>query len=268
MSLWILLLNALILGFRHGIDWDHIAAIADIVGTTTTNNVSARSGTANLTFTLIQGRAILLSALYAAGHSIVVLVLGLSAMFFAASLPKWIDPLMERIVGTTLILLGVWITYSLIQFAQGKSDFRIQSRWMVIFNVIENAFLWLRKKFTGHICHHKIIPAEYDPRAALAVGMIHGIGAETGTQVLLIAAIASSSNYNMGIGMLLAFTLGFAISNIIVAVVSVTGFISSTSMKPLYMATGVLTAFLSLIVGIYFSFGQGNLLPDLEKLWG
>ncbi len=36
----IILGNALVLGVRHGIDWDHIAAIADIVGTANATKVN------------------------------------------------------------------------------------------------------------------------------------------------------------------------------------------------------------------------------------
>ena len=54
-----LLSTALVLGLRHGIDWDHIAAISD---------VTATEPTARRAF----GRA----TIYAAGHASVVLALG------------------------------------------------------------------------------------------------------------------------------------------------------------------------------------------------
>ena len=52
---WGLLIAALLLGLRHGIDWDHIAAITDISAT-------QRSWR----------RGVLLGSLYAAGHALVV----------------------------------------------------------------------------------------------------------------------------------------------------------------------------------------------------
>ena len=36
--------------------------------------------------------------------------------------------------------------------------------------------------------------SSYGPRTSFGVGMIHGIGAETGTQVLLIAAVGGASS--------------------------------------------------------------------------
>jgi high-affinity nickel permease len=39
-----LVVTALALGIRHGVDWDHIAAIADLSGTAETGRVSAAPG--------------------------------------------------------------------------------------------------------------------------------------------------------------------------------------------------------------------------------
>jgi high-affinity nickel-transport protein len=256
----------MLLGFRHGIDWDHIAAITDIVGTASSSDLTVSGETARLSFTKMQERAILLSAAYAGGHSLIVVAIGLAAMLFAASLPKWIDPIMERIVGGTLVALGLWVAYSLWQHARGHSDFRMQSRWMLVFSAAGNAMTWLRQKLTGHHCHHKLLPEDYSPRTALAVGMIHGIGAETGTQVLLLTAVAGTTDYWLGSLMLLAFTLGFIGSNTLVALISATGFVTSARIKPLYITTGVLTALFSLIVGVCFIFGEATWLPDLERI--
>jgi|GEM_PF-3789977 len=56
-----LVVAALALGLRHGIDWDHIAAITDI----TASQDSPRAG-------------VKLGTLYVLGHAAVVLVLGVS----------------------------------------------------------------------------------------------------------------------------------------------------------------------------------------------
>ena len=110
ISSLIILGNAVILGIRHGVDWDHIAAIADIVGTASATKVDS-----NGVATLAQSNAIRLSSCYAIGHATIVLILGIVALSFATILPEWIDPLMERAVGVTLLLLGVWIFYSILQ---------------------------------------------------------------------------------------------------------------------------------------------------------
>src|SRR3979409_1073048 len=92
-----LLGTALALGFRHGIDWDHIAAITDITSTTT--NLDARTGPRRAPFGRVELHALGLATLYALGHAFVVALLGIAALYFAAILPEWVDPLMERVVG-------------------------------------------------------------------------------------------------------------------------------------------------------------------------
>src|SRR5688572_14303354 len=68
--------SALLLGIRHGIDWDHIAAIADIAGTTTAVGVAGANGGSSgqlvqrrLPLPSVELNAIWLSLLYALGHA-------------------------------------------------------------------------------------------------------------------------------------------------------------------------------------------------------
>ena len=63
MSFIVILMSSLLLGFRHGVDWDHIAAITDLVG------VESKPK-----------QGMLLATMYSLGHGVVILVLGLSAV--------------------------------------------------------------------------------------------------------------------------------------------------------------------------------------------
>jgi hypothetical protein len=158
------------LGLRHGIDWDHLAAITDITSATVTTDGTTRESTDSLSSLaraaasapqagmlaiaaapgLGESRAarvhydgmtgvdtrrqeawhgFFLATMYALGHASLVVALGLLAIWFGTLLPHWIDPLMGRIVGITLLFLGVWIIYSLVRYGR---DFRLQSRWMVL----------------------------------------------------------------------------------------------------------------------------------------
>ena len=80
---------AFLLGFRHGIDWDHIAAISDVTGTTDHRQ-----------------EAFFLGILYIIGHALVVIILGIAAIAVGVNLPDGVDPIMEKFVGLTLVLLG------------------------------------------------------------------------------------------------------------------------------------------------------------------
>src|SRR5207245_5651568 len=98
-------------GFRHGIDWDHIAALTDI----TSSQDNAR-------------RSMFFATLYALGHALVVFGLGVGAIVLSAKLPKSADGVMEHFVGATLILLGVYVFHALVKHGR---DSRIRSRWML-----------------------------------------------------------------------------------------------------------------------------------------
>src|SRR5215470_13824900 len=85
-----------LLGFRHGVDYVHIAAIADLTG-------SARRPT----------HAIGLAITYGLGHAAVVVALGALSVWFGMVLPKGSDQILEGAVGCTLVVLGAYVLTSL-----------------------------------------------------------------------------------------------------------------------------------------------------------
>jgi hypothetical protein len=264
-----LLGTALALGVRHGIDWDHIAAIADITSTTTGAEATAPAARRKpFSFGEVELRAVFLASMYALGHAAVVAFLGVLALYFQAILPDWIDPLMERVVGVTLLLLGVWVFYSLYAYWRGGADFQLRSRWMLVFAAVRHGWHWLRHRVGGHEHKESLRVDQYGPRTAFGIGMIHGVGAETGSQVLLIAAIGGAATQGLGTGMMVAFIVGLLISNTVLAFLSATGFISSSRAKALYVTVGAVAGAFSLAIGAYFVLGMGDQLPDMQQLMG
>jgi hypothetical protein len=323
---------ALALGIRHGIDWDHIAAITDITSTTaamdeeeavlvkepalmltdeshhaighehegagaetggrpavqvvTTQPMDAhrheplplhhphhhqhdgmvpgRDGGTFATLLERQRPALLLGTMYALGHGAVVLVLGLIAILAREFLPDWIDPVMERVVGVTLLFLAAYLFYSLYRFFRGEGDFQLRSRWMLVFAGVRNLWGAAREKIFGHKHEHVHEVRSYGVRTALGIGVIHGIGAETGTQALVIATAVGAQSQAAGIAALLAFLVGLLISNSFVTVVSTAGFVSSAQRKWIYVSAGVLAAVFSLIVGLVFVFNWTEVLPEID----
>jgi cytochrome c biogenesis protein CcdA len=298
-----LLGTALVLGFRHGFDWDHLAAITDVTSTTTTADVAEtgheraherapehahvhggsaelaahtaspprphpREATAEMSPGGEERRALLLGSLYALGHATVVVALGLLALSFGAVLPDWVDPIMARIVGLTLLLLGIWVFISLYQYARHGLPFRIRSRWMLVFDGIRYGWRRFQSRLHGHEHVDPIEMSSYGPRTAFGVGMIHGVGAETGSQVLLIAAIGGASASGLGVPMLVAFVVGLLISNSLVVLITATGFIATRARERVYLAIGLIAGTFSLVVGSIFLFGLQSGLPELDRLFG
>jgi high-affinity nickel-transport protein len=322
---------ALALGFRHGIDWDHIAAITDITSTTASlddeeewlirepgvmltdeshhaighehDEEDQPPGRASTTVATLEspethshesaalhhphhhqhdqsgpggdhgGRAIfgasqrpalLLGTMYALGHGAVVLVLGLIAILAREFLPDWIDPIMERVVGATLLFLAVYLFYSLYRYFRGEGDFQLRSRWMLVFAGVRNLWGAVRAKLFGQPHEHVHEAQRYGVRTALGIGMIHGVGAETGTQALVIATAVGAASQLAGVVALIAFLVGLLISNSMITVISTAGFVSSGRRKWIYVGAGMVAAVFSLVVGLAFLLGSGDILPNLD----
>jgi len=274
-----LLVTAFGFGFRHGIDWDHIAALTDITGA----QVAA-------------SRSMFLATLYAAGHGLVVFALGIGAVVLSSTLPPTIDTAMEHVVGGTLIVFGGYVLVSLVR--RGR-DFRLQSRWMIVIDALRR--LVSRRRDTVVIVDHDhehatveahdhahvhapagasspsrhshahrhvgSMPADpfgaYGGAPVFAVGMLHGIGGETPTQVLIFAAAAGVGGRGAGVVLLVAFLAGLLVSNTAIALAGTFGFMHATRNWPVYATVSCVTAGLSLVVGGLFLFGHGALLPTI-----
>ena len=268
-----LLGSALLFGLRHGIDWDHIAAITDI----TSSQEDRRS-------------SLVFGTLYALGHALVVFALGVLAIIAGDRLPSGVDDVMTRIVGVTLLVLGVYVIVSLVRHGR---DFRLRSRWMLIFAGVRKAARWTRRTRTaarvgappaegsqetepqswhhghhgrpGH--HHHDKPEDddlfvnYGRGTAFGVGMIHGVGAETPTQVLIFLAAAGAGGASLGLLVLASFIAGLLVSNSVITVGSAMGFLQASRNFAVYASVAVVTAAFSLIVGTLFVLGKDSVLP-------
>src|ERR1700757_19685 len=92
VNLRLALLSAALLGFRHGLDYDHIAAITDI------SSVQAKARD-----------AMRYGLLYVSGHALTVALLGTAAVVFRIALPAASDRWAERLVGLSLLVLGLYV---------------------------------------------------------------------------------------------------------------------------------------------------------------
>jgi hypothetical protein len=282
-----LVATALAFGFRHGTDWDHLAALTDITGSQDHPR-----------------RSMLMATLYALGHASVVFVLGVVAIVLSAEVPAWVDGTMERVVGVTLLVLGIYVLVGLVRHGR---DFRMRSRWMLVFAGVKKGARWLRGRRAqnpmvivhehdhaherGHDHSHEIVSERevasvavatrhrhvhthtgsmpddpfpsYGRRTAFGIGMLHGIGAETPTQVLVFAAAAGASGALGGVVVLATFLVGLLASNTLVAVAATFGFLGAARNFPVYATISVVTAVFSLVVGALFVFGLSAGLPAL-----
>jgi ABC-type nickel/cobalt efflux system permease component RcnA len=303
-----LLLASLTLGLRHGIDWDHIAAIADLSSTAETRR-----------------RGFGLSMLYAIGHGAVVFALGAAAIFAGAAIPHSVDAWMGRIVGMTLVALGIWI---LVELARKRRAFRLQSRWILI---ITGTFAGLRRvrnsrshrhvtvdhdhvhdhvthegeshasavahdhahvlesaditelaplatgqnptgpmastetcsaphdKHTHRHSHRLALPADpsarYGNGTATGIGMLHGVGIESPTQIALFVASTSVAGASVGLLLLAGWIAGLIIANSGLALLAGFGLLHAERNFGIYATLAVIVGVMSIAMGTMFALG-------------
>ena len=234
------------LGLRHGIDWDHIAAISDVTSSQTNHR-----------------RSLFMGTLYALGHAAVVIVLGLFAIWFGTLLPEWVDGYMESVVGATLLLLGIWLIWSM---SRNNGRLVMRSRWMIVFDLWKSAYRKINSKnSTDNNGDNKITtdtaPREYGSGASMSIGVVHGIGAETGSQALLLAAAAGATSALTGSFLLIAFVVGLVVSNTLIAIATTAGLLGTDRHHKFHTALGIVIAVFSLVLGSMFILGTADSLP-------
>ena|SRR5208282_922649 len=237
------LFSAAVLGFRHGFDYDHIAAISDIT------SVEAD-----------RKRAMRMGLLYVLGHAAMVAVLGGVVIFFQRSLPRSIDNWAERAVGLTLVVLGVYVLGTLLRDKANLPKSRA--------SLLIGAFRWLGWKLPqllGAAPGERPDPVSggYSRRSVFLIGIIHGLGAETPSQLLLFLLAANLGGLTLGFLGLAVFLAGLLVMNTLMTA-SAVGIFGLSAAKPrvLRFVIGATAAY-SVVVGTVFLFGVSSFLPQL-----
>jgi high-affinity nickel permease len=184
------------LGARHGLDWDHIAAITDLSG--------ARPGEPPAQHIR---RGLGLSFWYCLGHGLVLFAFGLLVLVLAVELPAGLDDVFAHAVGTTLVVLGGVVLYQLDRY---RTDYRYNGRVALVVAALRRG--WARAR-------RREVPEGLadDRRGAFLVGLLHGTGAETPTQIVLFASAGASGSTGAAALVLGAFVAGLVVTDLGVA---------------------------------------------------
>ncbi len=231
--------TALVLGVRHGLDWDHLSAIADLVGAPARRN----------------RRSLGLALWYCIGHGAVIVLLGALVGLLGVRLPGGLDRVFEVVVGLTLVGLGLLV---LVQVARQRRDYQFASRWRLLLDLLRR--VWLRRGGAVEWDHPN---GAISRRTAFGIGVLHGTGAETPTQVVLFASAAAAGSTTGALIVLLAFVTGLIASDLGVALVWLSGRLGSTRLPYSQVALGVLTGVASIGVGFAFILEKSAMLPSL-----
>ena len=196
VNLRLALVSAAVLGFRHGLDYDHIAAITDISSVQSKARDAMRFG-----------------LLYVAGHATTVALLGSAAVVFRIALPAASDRWAERLVGITLLALGLYVLGTFFR-PSTHSHARPRTRITLLINGALWIYWRLSRIFGGtRVDAPQVFKDGYGKRSTFLVGVIHGLGAETPTQILLFLMAANLGGTGAGLLGLLMFIVGLLLMN-------------------------------------------------------
>jgi high-affinity nickel permease len=217
-------LLAVLFGIRHGMDADHIAAIADMVGSENQKRKQVQLG-----------------VMYAAGHGLIVLMMGMLAIFVGTRLPQGMLVVLESLVGISLIVLGGLIVYSLIHM---RSKYEYQSRIAIVYQMVSKLG---RKGAPGA----KLSPVTVGIASAFIIGIIHGIGVETPTQVVVITNAAGLNSLSAAATQLMLFVVGLLLSTLLITLLATWGFMKARFKQSLFFILGAVTGIYSMGLGLF-----------------
>jgi high-affinity nickel permease len=243
-ALYLALLTASLLGFRHGFDYDHIAAITDIVSVQSSRRTAMRLG-----------------MIYALGHALTVAVLGSVVVLFGVSLPTSIDRWAERLVGLTLLVLGIYVLSTLILRPRGDLP---KSRYMLLHQAFHHTKSAFVQRLYGTPRAPYSAPGSFDTRSVFMVGVVHGLGAETPSQLmifLLAANLGGAALGMLGLGMFLA---GLLVMNALMTASAAGAFGFSQHRPVVFRVVSAVTGVYSVVMGVVFLSGRSSILPALN----
>lgn len=161
MSAFAVLTAGFVIGLRHALDADHLAAVSAIVS----DRKSIFSSS-------------IVGGLWGVGHTISLLIVGAVVIVLKVSISETVETYLETAVGVMLVILGLNVLRKLL-FAE-----KVHTH--------EHAH-------NGHAHSHIHIHAEADSRSlhhafsprSIVVGMVHGLAGSAGLMLLVLPTISS-----------------------------------------------------------------------------
>ncbi len=221
---------AVVLGFRHATDPDHLAAVSTLIAGTRERATSA---------------AARLGLSWGLGHATTLFAFGLPIVLFKTYLPEAVQQGAETAVGFVIVALSVWL---LVRWRRG------------IFHVHVHAHEGPLHAH-GHVhdgdAHPHRTTRTRSPLQAFGIGLVHGMGGSAGVGVLLLASI---HDHVIAVAALGLFALCTALS---MAALS-TGFAFTLSRGPVrnvFPRLAPVLGLASLSFGVWYALGALNVTP-------
>jgi hypothetical protein len=291
-----LLLTALGFGFRHGIDWDHIGALTDITSSQDQPRESMWFATLYalghalvvfvLGFAAIMLGAQLPSPIDSVMERFVGATLILLAGYVLYSVPRHGPDFRMRsrwMLLVTAVRTGMrWaqrqartelveITHDHVHPLREIHDHEHAHkgehspvRVQVSGSSAISTSGGVHRHRNRHVAAMPDDPFENSaPRTVFGIGMVHGVGAETPTQVLIFLTAAGVGEKGTGLLLLACFLIGLLAANTVVALAGTAGLVGVRGNSRVYVGVSLLTALFSGAIGIVFLVGSSSSLPAM-----
>lgn len=225
-SLFTVLALAVLLGFRHAMDPDHLVAVSTLVATDARRPVR---------------RATWLGLGWGIGHATSLTALGLPLVLFSLNLPDPVRTAAEALAGVLIAALALRL---LLQWRRGRFHAHPHEHGEVVHRHLHDH----RAQPGGHRHEHVLARS---PVQACVVGLVHGVGGSAAVGILLVASIADQTRAAVALAL-------FAVSTAIAMTVLSLGFGWLLGRTPIRRTLEVAVPALgvvSLAFGIMYAFG-------------
>jgi len=171
-----LLFLGFLLGMRHALESDHVAAVASLASRSPSVGDSLRQG-----------------AVWGAGHTLALLLFGSLVLVLDAIIPEVLAQRLEFMVGLMLILLGIDVLR------------RLRGEWIPVGVRDADDSLFRYHHPTGCLYRQRDTTRGGFPLRALLVGVMHGMA---GSAALILLTLQSVQSPQAGLVYILLFGVG------------------------------------------------------------
>jgi len=239
-----ILLMGFLLGMRHAMESDHVAAVASLV----TRSPSLRE-------------SVRLGSVWGLGHTCTLFIFGSAVMLVDQMIPERMAQMLEFAVGIMLVLLGIDVVR---RFMQERVHIHIHRHADGTLHMHAHAHAENDSEATAVSSHvnlsHEHMHAAAFPLRALFVGMMHGMA---GSAALIVLTLQSVQSFGTGLLYMALFGIG-SIAGMAALSVAIMLPLKQTSLRfaglHQYLLLGIGTATTYLGISMIVSIGTGGQL--------
>ena len=181
-------------------------------------------------------------------------------------LPARLDAWTERLIGVTLIVLAALVIGNV--FNKRHSHHAMESRIALLVSASRTLAWRIRRTFNQQAARPQPFHWNYSGKSVFFIGVLHGLGAETPSQLMLFLLAASLGGTARGFLGLLAFAVGLVVMNGIMTatlggVYKATSDSGSQHTPAIFRWVALAGAAYSFVIGVIFLLGASDALPPL-----